>query len=116
MDLLSRYRNLTVLLLVIFAQLVLLGYQVKTNRDVRLIRVWAVTGVTPMANVIESVRSTTVDSFGKYINLHNLADENKQLKAELGKYKIQDQYLRTELQRADRAVALTAFQSRSPSK
>ncbi len=116
MDLLSRYRNLTVLLLVIFAQLVLLGYQVKTNRDVRLIRVWAVTGVTPVANMIESVRSTTADSLGNYINLHNLADENKQLKAELGKLKLEDQYLKSELQRADRAVALTAFQSRSPSK
>ncbi len=47
--LLSRYRNITVLLLVIFAQLVLLAYQVKNDSDVRLIRVWAVTAVTPLA-------------------------------------------------------------------
>ncbi len=30
--LLSRYRNLTVLLIVVFAQLLYLAYQVKTNR------------------------------------------------------------------------------------
>jgi rod shape-determining protein MreC len=116
MDLLSRYRNVTVLLLVIFAQLVLLGYQVKSNQDVRLIRVWAVTAVTPMAKVIETVRSGAVDSLSNYINLHDLAGENKQLKKELGKLKLDNQYLTSELQSADRAVALTAFQAHSPSK
>ena len=39
---LSRYRNLTVLLIVIVAQLLLIAYQVKSNKDVPLIRVWAV--------------------------------------------------------------------------
>jgi rod shape-determining protein MreC len=116
MDLLSRYRNVTVLLLVIFAQLILLGYQVKSNQDVRLIRVWAVTGVTPLAKAIESARSATVNSVGNYVNLHNLSDENKELKAEVGKLKLENQYLKSELQSADRAVALSAFQSRSPSK
>lgn len=116
MDLLSRYRNVTVLLVVIFAQLVLLGYQVKSGQDVRLIRVWAVTAVTPMANVIETVRSGTVDSLGNYISLHDLAGENKQLKKDLSKLKLDNQYLKSELQSADRAVALTAFQAHSPSK
>ena len=51
--LLNRYRNLTVLLVAILAQLVLLAYQVKSNGDVRLIRVWAVTAVTPLARVLE---------------------------------------------------------------
>jgi hypothetical protein len=46
--LLNRYRNLTVLLVVIVAQLMLIAYQVKTSKDVPLIRVWAVTAVTPI--------------------------------------------------------------------
>lgn len=116
MELLSRYRNVTVLLLVILAQLVLLGYQVKSNRDVRLIRVWAVTAVTPMARFIEGVRSTTADKVGKYISLHDLADENKQLKRDLGKLKLENEYLKSQLSSADRATALAAFQARSPSK
>ncbi|HVX65543.1 MAG TPA: rod shape-determining protein MreC [Bryobacteraceae bacterium] len=116
MDLLSRYRNITVLLLVIFAQLVLLGYQVKSNQDVRLIRVWAVTGVTPVAKVIEGARTSTVKLFGNYFNLYNLADENQRLKTDVGKLKLENQYLKSELQSADRAVALGAFQAHSPSK
>jgi len=52
----SRYRNLTVLLLVIFAQLLLLAYQVKTSQDVRLVRVWAVTAaIDRSANKLPSV-------------------------------------------------------------
>ena len=116
MDLLSRYRNVTVLALVIFAQLILLGYQVKSNQDIRLIRVWAVTAVTPIAKVIDTVRGGTVDSVGRYVNLHNLADENKQLGKEVGRLKLENQYLKSELRSADRAVALGAFQARNPSK
>ncbi len=116
MDLLSRYRNVTVLLLVIFAQLVLLGYQIKSNQDVRLIRVWAVTGVTPMAKVLESVRTGTVHWFGNYLNLHNLSSENQGLRKEVDRLKLQNQYLEAELQSADRAVALSRFQAHSPSK
>lgn len=116
MDLLSRYRNVTVLALVIFAQLILLGYQVKSNKDIRLIRVWAVTAVTPIAIVIDTVRGGTVDSVGKYVNLHNVADENKQLGKEVGRLKLENQYLKSELRSADRAVALGAFQTRNPSK
>ena len=53
---LSRYRNLSILLLLLGGQLLLLAYQVKTGEDVRLIRVWAVTAVTPVARAIEYVR------------------------------------------------------------
>ncbi|HXN47338.1 MAG TPA: rod shape-determining protein MreC [Bryobacteraceae bacterium] len=116
MDLLSRYRNVTVLALVIFAQLILLGYQVKSNQDIRLIRVWAVTAVTPIAKLIDTVRGGTVDSLGRYVNLHNLADENQQLSKDVGRLKLENQYLKSELRSADRAVALGAFQARDPSK
>ncbi len=51
---LNRYRNITVLLLVIFAQLVLLAVQVKNDQDVRMIRVWTVTAVTPVARIVEA--------------------------------------------------------------
>ncbi len=116
MDLLSRYRNVTVLLLVIFAQLILLAYQVKSNQDVRLVRVWAVTAVTPLANVIESVRSGTVSALEKYILLHNLREENLRIKEDAGKLKLENQYLRSELDTADRVKALSTFQAHNPSR
>ena len=45
-SLLVRYRNITLLLLVVFAQVILLAVQVKNKSDMRMIRVWSVTAVT----------------------------------------------------------------------
>ena len=44
-SLLNRYRNITVLLLVIMGQLVLLAVSAKNDQDVRFIRIWTVTAV-----------------------------------------------------------------------
>jgi rod shape-determining protein MreC len=115
-SLLNRYRNITVLLLVIFAQLILLAYQVKSNQDVRLIRVWAVSAVTPLARFIEGVRSGVARLLDDYVLLHNSAEENRRLRAELGRLKMDNQYLRSELETADRVRALAVFQSRTPSR
>ncbi len=52
-----RYRNIIVLLLVICAQIVLLAWQVKSDNDVPMVRVWAVTAVTPVASAIELMRN-----------------------------------------------------------
>jgi len=114
--LLSRYRNLSVLLVAILAQLVLLAYQVKSNQEVRLIRVWAVSGVTPLARVIEASRSGVAHFFSDYFVLLEVRDENKRMKSELDRTKMENQYLRTELSTADRARALAIFQTQSPSK
>ena len=40
----------------------------KTNSDVRLIRVWAVTAVTPLARVVEAVRSGSAGFLHNYIH------------------------------------------------
>ena len=64
---LNRYRNITVLLLVIFAQLVLLAVQVKNDQDVRFIRVWTVTAVTPVARMLEGLRGGSVGFVRNYI-------------------------------------------------
>lgn len=114
--LLNRYRNLTVLLLAILAQLVLLAYQVKSNGEVRLIRVWAVTAVTPLARGIETARSSAAHFFSDYFVLLDVRDENKRLKKELDRIAMENQYLRTEIDTADRAKSLAIFQSHSPSK
>jgi rod shape-determining protein MreC len=113
---LNRYRNLTVLLVAIVAQLVLLAYQVKSNGEVRLIRVWAVSAVTPLARVIEAGRSGTVHFMRDYFVLLNVRQENQRLKADLDRSKLDNQYLQSELSTADRAKSLAIFQRQSPSK
>ena len=115
-SLLNRYRNVTVLVLVIMAQLVLLAYQVKTGNDVRLIRVWSVTAVTPLARTLEGIRSGVTNFVGNYITLHDTREQNREMHEQLGKLKMENQFLRTELATADRARALSVFQSRSQSR
>jgi len=114
--LLNRYRNITVLLLVIFAQLILLAYQVKNNRDVRLIRMWAVVSVTPVARSIEFVRDGVTHFTENYVFLKDAQGENRRMQKELGQLKLENQYLKNELATADRAEALTALQAHTPSR
>jgi rod shape-determining protein MreC len=117
MDLLiNRFRNLTVLLVVVAAQLLLLAYQVKSSQEVRLIRVWAVTAITPFARIIEGARGNTSGFFHDYFILLDVKDDNKRLKSENGRLKLENQFLKTELSTADRARALSQFQQRSPSR
>ncbi|MEO7650450.1 MAG: rod shape-determining protein MreC, partial [Bryobacteraceae bacterium] len=115
-SLLSRYRDMTVLLLVILGQLLLLAYQVRSNQDVRLIRVWAVTAVTPLARTIEGVRSGVAGFFGNYVLLRDVRVQNHSMQEELGRLKLENQFLKTELATADRARALAAFQSHTQSR
>lgn len=114
--LLRRYRDLTVLVLVLAVQVLLLAWQVRTGQDVRLIRVWAVASVMPMARVVEIVRANTIGVARDYFQLVDARSKNKELEKELGRLKMENQFLKTELSTADRARALAAFQSRSPSR
>jgi rod shape-determining protein MreC len=113
---LNRYRNITVLLLVIFAQLLLLAVQVKNDQDVRFIRVWAVTAVSPLARLVEGMRGSSIGFVRNYITLHDADAENRRLKAENDRYKLEIIFLNNELNTADRAKALQVFQQRTPSK
>ena len=115
-SLLTRFRHLTVLLVVLVAQLILLAYQVKMNQDVRLIRVWSVSAVTPLARLLESIRSNTVHFVDGYLLLAGVEQRNRQLESELGRLKRENRFLKAELGTADRARALLAFQSRTPSR
>jgi rod shape-determining protein MreC len=114
--LLNRYRNLSVLLLAILAQLALLAYQVKSNQEVRLIRVWAVGAVTPLARIIEAGRSGSFHFFRDYFVLLGVREENQRLKASLDRAELENQYYRAELATADRASALAIFRASSQSK
>ena len=115
-NLFNRYRNFTILILVLFAQLVLLAYQVKNNKDVPFLRFWTVTAVTPIATVIEDVRSGVAGFFGNYFTLRDVRSENKRMRDEMGRLKLENQFLKTELATAERAKALAAFAAQSPSK
>ncbi len=113
---LGRYRNLSVLVIVIMAQLVLLAVQVKNNQDVRLIRVWAVTAITPLARVLEGIRANTFGLAGEYWQLIEIRSQNQTLKADVDRFKLENQYLKEELATAKRVEAMASFVQRNPNK
>ncbi len=113
---LNRYRNITVLLLVIFAQLILLAVQVKNDQNVRFIRVWTVTAVSPLARLMEGMRGSSISFIHNYITLHDADAENRRLRSENDQLKLDKIFLTNELNRAENAKALELFQQQSPSK
>ncbi len=115
-SLFSKYRNITVLLFVICGQILLLAFQVKNNSDVRIIRIWAVTAVTPLAQVVEGGRSSVAGFFGSYVSLRDVREQNRKMQAQLDSLKIENQFLKNELSVADRVKALGQFEARTPSK
>jgi rod shape-determining protein MreC len=113
---LSRYRNLTVLLVVVLAQLLYLAYQVRTNRDERLIRVWAVTAVTPMAGIVEGLRRNTIGFLQDYFILLDVREQNRKLKSDNDRLRMENVYFRNQLTTAEHARALVLFQAQIPSR
>ena len=95
--LLNRYRNITILLLVIFAQLVLIAVQVRNDQDVRMFRVWTVTAVTPLAKVLETARGGASGVFGNYILMHDAREDNRRLQAEVDRLKMENRFLKAEV-------------------
>jgi rod shape-determining protein MreC len=113
---LARYRNLSVLVVMILGQLILLALQVKNNQDVTLIRVWAVTAITPLARVLEGFRANTFGLADEYWQLVQIRSRNQTLQADVDRLKLENQFLKEELATAKRVEAMANFVQRNPSK
>ena len=113
---LNQYRNITVLLLVIFAQLIVLALQVKNDQDVQMIRVWTVTAVTPVARILDGLRGGSTGLVRNYILLHRADADNRRLQTEVDRLKLENIGLKNQLNQADRAQALLLFRAHTPSK
>lgn len=116
MEFFNRYRNLSVLLAAILAQLLLLAFQYRTSQDVRLIRVWAVGAVSPLARALEAGRGGVSGFFHDYFLLVGAHEDYRKTKAQLEQAEMQIQYLQAQLSTADNAKALAIFQAGSKSK
>jgi rod shape-determining protein MreC len=83
---------------------------------VRVIRVWAVTMVTPAARVAEWFRGGSIGFIRNYILLKDANEENRKMREEVGRLRIENNFLRNELSTAERAQALQVFQKRRQSR
>src|SRR6202051_1296583 len=109
---LGRYRNLIVLVGVLFAQVLGLAVQVKRTTDsepTRLIRVWVVGTIAPLEKTLAWVQTSTGNLWHNYFYLRGVRAENRSLKAQLEHMSIEQARLSQDADQARRLQALLSF-------
>jgi rod shape-determining protein MreC len=112
MDVLGRYRNLIVLVTVLFAQVLGLAVQVKRTSDsepTRLIRVWAVGAVTPFEEGLHWLQTSTSGIWHNYLYLRGVRAENRDLKQQIQQMRLEQVRVSQDAEQAHRLQALLEF-------
>src|SRR5215469_4395572 len=107
----SRHRSLTLLAAVVLGQVLLLAAQIKRERQVRLIRVWAVELISPLQRIGSWTVHGAQHGWGGYIGLRKAQEENDAMRAELDRLKIRNAELESRALEADRLAALLNFRN-----
>lgn len=105
----SRHRSLTLLAAVVTVQVLLLAAQIKRERQVRLIRVWAVELISPLQRIGAWTIHGAQHGWGGYIGLRRAQQENEEMRAELDRLKVRNAELEGRALEADRLEALLNF-------
>jgi rod shape-determining protein MreC len=110
---LGRYRNLIILVGVLFLQVLGLATQVKrTGNDeehTRLIRIWVVGAVTPFERGLVWIQNGTGNLWHNYFYLRGVRAENRQLKQQIEQMRLEQVRLSEDAAQARRLQALLAF-------
>ncbi|MGD1215481.1 MAG: rod shape-determining protein MreC [Terriglobales bacterium] len=112
MDVLGRYRNLIVLVGVLFAQVLGLAVQVKRTTDsesTRLIRIWAVGAVTPLEKALVWAQTSSRNVWHNYFYLRGVRAENRSLKQQIERMSLEQVRMSQDADQARRLQALLAF-------
>jgi rod shape-determining protein MreC len=107
----SRHKSLTMLAGVVVAQVLLLAVQIKRERQVRLIRVWAVELISPLQRIGSWTINGVEHGWGGYIGLRSAQKENDAMRAELDRLKVRNAELEGRALEADRLAALLNFRT-----
>jgi rod shape-determining protein MreC len=117
---LGRYRNLIILVGVLFLQVLGLAMQVKRNstenQDTRLIRYWAVGALTPFERSIVWARNGTGNIWHNYFYLRGVRAENRQLKEQIEQMRLEQVRLSEDAAQAHRLQTLLSFKEQFISK
>jgi len=110
---LGRYRNLIILVGVLFLQVLGLATQVKrTGNDeehTRLIRIWVVGAVTPFERGLVWMQNGTGNLWHNYFYLRGVRAENRQLKLQIEQMRLEQVRLSEDAAQARRLQTLLAF-------
>ena len=111
---LGRYRNLIILVGVLFLQVLGLAVQVKRGagsdeKDTRLIRIWAVGAITPFERVLIWAENSTGNLWHNYFYLRGVRAENRALKDQIEQMRLEQVRLSEDAAQAHRLQTLLAF-------
>src|ERR1017187_10179533 len=109
---LGRYKNLIVLAAILFAQIIALAVQVHRptqGGDTRLLRLWAISAVTPVETAVVHTQKWVNDTWNSYAYLRGVRRENRELRAEIDRMKVEDARYAEDARMARRVQALLAF-------
>jgi rod shape-determining protein MreC len=109
---LGRYRNLTILVGVLFLQVLGLAVQVKRSGDAentRLIRIWAVDLITPFERGLVWAQHGSGDLWRNYFFLRGVRAENRELKEKIDQMRLEQVRLSEDAEQAHRLQMLLAF-------
>ena len=118
-SLISRYRNVSILVAILFAQVLGLAVQVHRSpgaESTRLIRVWAVAAVTPFEKAVVWTQSSISNLWHSYIYLRGVRQENRDLKYEIESLRLKQVRLSEDAEQARRLQALLGFKEQFISK
>jgi rod shape-determining protein MreC len=116
---LGRYRNLTILVGVLFLQVLGLAVQVKRSGDAdstRLIRIWAVDTITPFERVLVWAQNGSNNLWHNYFFLRGVRAENRQLKQQIEQMRLEQVRLSEDAEQAHRLQQLLAFREQFVAK
>src|ERR1700733_880573 len=116
---LGRYRNLTILVGVLFLQVLGLAIQVKRSAEAehtRLIRIWAVDAITPFERVLVWGQDRGRDLWHDYFFLRGVRAENRQLKEQIEQMRLAQVRLSEDAAQARRLQSLLAFREQTIAK
>lgn len=112
---LGRYRNLIILVGVLFLQVLGLAVQVKRGnsnteeKDTRLIRIWAVGAISPFERGIVWIQNSSGNVWHNYFYLRGVRAENRQLKEQIEQMRLEQVRLTEDASQARRLQNLLAF-------
>lgn len=108
----KRHLNLTVLVGVLFAQIIGLAAQVKRPSEagpVSLVRLWVVSAVTPVEKGVFGTGRAVRNFWGNYIYLRGVRQQNEELLAEVQRLRLEELRLTEDTAQARRLQALLGF-------
>ena len=120
MDFLTQYKNALFLIAVMLALAIALAVQVRSPVDpaqpdgpsVRLIRLWAMTAVTPVERVTHAIGTGARHGWSDYIDLRHVRQQNKELQQQLTRVRIEEAAVAEDALEGRRLQAMLGFRER----